>query len=527
MGLSLQQMLSKRQIAAYNEVRNRGARGLICHAPFSSLNFEQNGNVTACCYNRSFQLGHVPEDALEDIWFGEKAEQLRTYIKANDLSGGCSACGEQIQAGNYRGTKAIYYDEYAQRNSVWQKLSALWKSNKQVQMPRVFEFELSNSCNLECTMCNGYFSSAIRKNREHLPPIKNHYSESFVEQLKPFIPYLSDAKFLGGEPFLIEIYYRIWDLVIEHKPDIKVHITTNGTVLNKKVKDYLERMRAGLILSVDTVDPEHYEQIRVNADYRQVMENLEWFRDYTRRKKTYLSIASCPIRSNRFDIPDLVRFCNERDIHLHLNTVWTPEDQSLRFLSAKDLGELLHFYESAQFDINNARQRSNVDHFKAFSGQIRAWKEEAEASSAMESVSEDWKKVFRQIQAAVEGAESPEAAFMKAEAAYYLAENPSVENLQQQLKELMQQVGADHFLQTYTAVLLSFSKYVTDQAEQEAFEQKLHEYAQILPQLERPDDMAEEIIRTGFLFQYRYFQQYPLEQIILLTRNRFKLKSAI
>jgi MoaA/NifB/PqqE/SkfB family radical SAM enzyme len=517
-------MLNKAQIDAYNQVRSGAAKGLLCHAPFTSLNFEQNGNVTACCYNRSFQLGHIPEDALGDIWLGEKAEQLRSYIRANDLSGGCSACAEQIQAGNYSGTKAIYYDEYAVGSSLWQKLTSLWATAKPMQMPRVFEFELSNSCNLECTMCNGYFSSAIRKNREQLPPIKNHYSEDFVQQLQPFIPHLTDAKFLGGEPFLIDIYYRIWDLIIASKPEIKLHITTNGTILNKKVKEYLERMRAGLILSIDTVHPEHYEQIRVNASFQQVMDNLEWFRDYTRRKKTYLSIAACPIRHNRFDIPDLVRFCNERDIHLHLNTVWTPEDQSLRFLSAPELSELLSFYQQEHFDTPGTRQRANVSHFKAYVEQIATWKEEAEKSEALQAVPDQWKNVFRSILENLKLEEGPERDFLLAEAQYYLSDLPSAEKLQIELKKILVRHGAQDFLQAYTNALILFSSYVFEVAEQADFSEKVAGYVQLLPRLVKPEDMAEEIIRTGFIFQYRYFQQYPLEQIIALTKNRFKFK---
>jgi MoaA/NifB/PqqE/SkfB family radical SAM enzyme len=78
-----------------------------------------------------------------------------------------------------------------------------------VVMPKVMEFELSNECNLECVMCNGSFSSSIRKNREKLPPIISPYNDDFVNELDAFIPHLTDAKFLGGEPFMIEIYLKI------------------------------------------------------------------------------------------------------------------------------------------------------------------------------------------------------------------------------------------------------------------------------------------------------------------------------
>jgi radical SAM protein with 4Fe4S-binding SPASM domain len=110
-------MLTAKQIESYNQVRLKNARNIICHAPFTSLNFEQNGNVSACCYNRSFSLGKIPDQSIDEIWKGTKANELRKFIKNNDLSGGCSACSEVIQSGNYQGTKAIYYDEFAPKNN--------------------------------------------------------------------------------------------------------------------------------------------------------------------------------------------------------------------------------------------------------------------------------------------------------------------------------------------------------------------------------------------------------------------------
>jgi MoaA/NifB/PqqE/SkfB family radical SAM enzyme len=82
-----------------------------------------------------------------------------------------------------------------------------------INYPRVMEFELSNECNLECVMCNGYFSSSIRKNREKLPASVSPYNDQFVDELDQFIPHLTDAKFLGGEPFMIDIYLKIWERI--------------------------------------------------------------------------------------------------------------------------------------------------------------------------------------------------------------------------------------------------------------------------------------------------------------------------
>lgn len=516
-------MLTKAQIDAYNTVRSPSARSIICHAPFTSLNFEQNGNVSACCYNRSFTLGHIPEDALMDIWLGERAEQLRAYIKENDLSGGCSACAEQIQAGNYKGTKAIYYDEYAGKFHFLDKLKAAFGKKEAIAFPKVFEFELSNSCNLECVMCNGYFSSAIRKNREHLPPIKNHYTEAFVEQLRPFIPHLTDAKFLGGEPFLIDIYYKIWDLIIELNPAAKVHITTNGTVLNAKVKSYLKKMKAGIVLSIDSLNKEHYEQIRVNATFDQVMENLHWFKKYTSEKGTYLSIAASPIRANRMDMPEMVRFCNQHDIHLHFNTVWTPEDQSLRFLGEKELTELLEVYEKAHFGVMGWRGRANHQHFRDFVAQVRTWRDEARATEQLQQAPLQWKQIFEGMsQEELTGLSPAAHEILLVEWQHYNGQL-SPEALQTNLHAIAGQYGHIPFLFALTESLKGFSQKAAPAELHADFCQKMLAFEALLPKVEQPADMVEEMIRTGFLFQYHFFREMPVEQILRLTTNRFRI----
>jgi MoaA/NifB/PqqE/SkfB family radical SAM enzyme len=75
----------------------------------------------------------------------------------------------------------------------------------------MMELEIENTCNLECVMCIGELSSAIRKNRDKLPPIKSPYNEAFVEQLEEFIPHLKELRFNGGEPFLINSVFRIFE----------------------------------------------------------------------------------------------------------------------------------------------------------------------------------------------------------------------------------------------------------------------------------------------------------------------------
>ena len=386
-------MLDQKLLFQYNKTRKTKNESIFCHAPFTSMNFEQNGHVTVCCYNRKYILGTYPDEGLKDMWYGGRADKLRGYMKKNVLPAGCDICYYQFGSKNFGGLRAQFYDVLAEE-------AYPEEGGRFIPMPKVMEFEISNVCNLECTMCYGYFSSSIRKNREHLPPLKSPYNGAFVEQLKAFIPHLTEARFLGGEPFLIKTHYHIWDLIIQLNPNIKVSITTNGTILNDRVKDVLEKLNAHMIISIDSLDPKNYERIRVGARFDQVMENIKYFRDYVKRKNMNMMFAVCPMQGNWRELPHFLEYCNAQGIRLFFNTVIKPREASLRNLRGEELGEVVEYLNEANLtedtevqkdnkanyldliqQIMDYRNRDEYDHFKKEDISKKKWKLTVEKDS--------------------------------------------------------------------------------------------------------------------------------------------------
>jgi MoaA/NifB/PqqE/SkfB family radical SAM enzyme len=361
-------MLDPKQLAEYNEFRQTKNKAIFCHAPFSSMNFAQDGKATVCCYNRSHVLGTYPKDSIEDMWYGTQADHLRGLLRRNALPRGCQICLDQLQSRNFGGLRARFYDRHAAE--AWSEAGEPFHPR-----PKVMEFEISNVCNLECTMCNGFFSSAIRKHREGLPQLKRPYDARFVKQLEAFIPHLTEAKFLGGEPFLNHLYYQIWELIARIKPDIRITIITNGTILTDKVKAILEPLNAHIDMSIDALDPANYERIRVNAKFEQVMENLAYFREFVARKKTSMTMSVCPMQQNWHEMPQILQFCNERDITLFFNTVYFPESASLRCLPRAQLREIVEYLEEVEFPANGRIQWRNRANYLDLIHQIVAFRD--------------------------------------------------------------------------------------------------------------------------------------------------------
>lgn len=352
--------------AEYDKTRSNGPHDMVCYAPFKHLYIGHGGNVYACCYSRGYILGKYPENNLKDIWNGARIRKLREKMKRDDLLPACHICHEQLSSGNYTALQARPFDE-APRNDTG--------------YPNIITFELENSCNLECGMCSGEFSSLIRKNREGLPPIQHPYDAAFFEQLDEFIPHLFEAKFLGGEPFLIKSYYRIWDTIAQNEVNTRVFLQTNGTVLTSKVRDLLQKIDFHIGVSIDSLQAKRYEDIRKNAKFDVVINNFRQIRDYCLAKGTFIGISVCAMKQNWDEMADFARFCNDNNTKLYINTLHYPLSHSLTVQKPEDLDEVLKFYQGVNLPASTALEKQNHDTFFDWLNQIRQWKKAAEAKA--------------------------------------------------------------------------------------------------------------------------------------------------
>jgi molybdenum cofactor biosynthesis enzyme MoaA len=359
----------------------------ICHAPFSNMYFNSLGDVANCWLTFDQPEKYSEDKTILDIWNGERFSQLRDNIKNFDLEKRCQKCNYYIKNSNFTNALSKAYDNDYPLG----------------EFPTMMEFELSNTCNLECTMCTGLLSSSIRANREHLPVLKSPYGAKFVNELKEFIPHLHEARFNGGEPFLIKIYYDIWDQFIDLNPNCRMVIATNGTTLNKRAKTILEKGNFHINLSIDSLIPERYSEIRVNGQLDKVLENFLYFKEYCQKNGRSICIMINPMRNNWEEMPEFVRFCNQHNVHLWFNSIMYPEDLSLWKLPYEELKEIYTKLSNTTFEIKSGCKKSiykyNVETYKNLVfNQIKTWMEDAQLRLSdigeIEKISIDIKKSF-------------------------------------------------------------------------------------------------------------------------------------
>lgn len=346
----------------YDKTRTKQNIGSVCHAPSANMYFSQTGEVRVCCHNMEFVAGRYPEQTIQQIWKGVALKAIREDMKNYQLNQGCEVCLADLKRGSFQEVRASHFDNIP----------------KHPEYPTQMEFLLTNTCNLECVMCKGEFSSSIRQNREHLPPIPNVYDEAFLQQLEEFIPYLHEARFSGsGEAFLIEANFRIWEKIIRLNPKCIIMIQTNGTVLNSRIKELLESGRFQIGVSLDSLKKEVFEAIRPNSKFERVMENIHYFSAYSQKHKRKFAISTCVMRQNWRELPEFVRFSNELKAVQNFHKVWHPHEYSLYNMSATELMEVDAFLLGHNFDATSHTERINKNHYKYFQETVHHWYEAA------------------------------------------------------------------------------------------------------------------------------------------------------
>lgn len=340
-----------------------------CNAPLNNMYFTTLGTVAPCWLLVGQVDNWSPSRSIKDIWFGENFNKIRRDLLNKQFNGQCIVCKENIDKEVW--PLAMAYDQFSIK-----------------EYPTLMELELSNQCNLECIMCEGRLSSGIRKNRDKLDPLPMIYDDRFVDQLEEFIPHLEELRFNGGEPFAQKIVHDICHRVSNINPKLKINIATNGTVYNKAVQKLMDTCNLHLNISIDSLQKEMYESIRINGEFDTLMSNFEIFKKYCYDNNRILSVMVNPMRMNWREITDFYIWTTSNNVHLWYNTIHHPKHLSIWDLPCQELETIYNTLKSDLEHHRNIVSTSHVSHgnYEKFQhyvdGQIKNWLERARARKA-------------------------------------------------------------------------------------------------------------------------------------------------
>ena len=321
-----------------------------CYAPHSTMYFDQLGRVRACCQNTGTLLGDITQQTIREIWDSAAANRLRGALEAGSYDEGCQFCEWQIREGNHDIVFARGYD-------------TLQPTEPRPRWPRRLELALTNTCNLQCAMCNGEWSSAIRSRRDHLPPLPKAYDDAFFDELAEFLPHLDSVQFAGGEPFLGTEPLRAMEQLatLPHPPAIS--IITNGTTLTPRVEHLITTLQPHLIVSIDGATPATYDRIRAGAHLPDVLAHLDRFIELV--GTDHVSITTCLMASNWHEFHLTLGLAEARDLDVGVNVVRLPVEHSLYQLGRDDLTAVVTTLQATDPHLTGPRLTTWTSHVAA------------------------------------------------------------------------------------------------------------------------------------------------------------------
>lgn len=135
--------------------------------------------------------------------------------------------------------------------------------------PRGLTVELTDKCNLKCTYCPKSLDIGVKG---------GHMAwEVFVKAIDGGLEEgrLDVVNLVGfGEPFLYPELSRAIRYIKDKDPRIRVHLTSNGTLLNKQVaKTLIDAGLDQLTISVNATSREQYRRINAADEYDRVVKN--------------------------------------------------------------------------------------------------------------------------------------------------------------------------------------------------------------------------------------------------------------
>lgn len=165
--------------------------------------------------------------------------------------------------------------------------------------------EITTACNLDCRMC-------VRRAWDE--PTGSMPLETFralMDQLRHFSPPPAVHLSGYGEPMFHRDFLEMVGLA--KAAGAAVEVTTNGTLLTAaNVAALIDLDLDRLVVSIDGVRPESYDDIRLNGSFAQIVENLQELRRVKlrrkgRRGKPHVGIAFVAMKRNVADLPELPR----------------------------------------------------------------------------------------------------------------------------------------------------------------------------------------------------------------------------
>ena len=166
--------------------------------------------------------------------------------------------------------------------------------------PRFLHIVVTNRCNLKCVMC-------VQDKRVWELSKKNY------DEILELIQYAEQIAWQGGEVFLYKNFLTLFKEAI--KNNCHQSIITNGLLLSPKFMELSVQNKVCLTISIDAVEKELYESIRLGSSFEKLILNLNFIKTirtkYKKNKAFSLKMSVVVMKQNVKCLNDIINFAIE------------------------------------------------------------------------------------------------------------------------------------------------------------------------------------------------------------------------
>lgn len=297
-----------------------------CLVPFTNMIFNPGGRISVCRNKGTDHfVGHLKDNSIEEIWNNSYMQTWRQEF----LSGQVRIC-EFEQKTNACHLSSSHYHFFDQAKFQVVLDQGLLK----------FTANFNGQCNIQCKMC-------------HIWTMENGFYNDpkfWADAEEKFFPYIREIELLSGEPFIQKDTYKLIDVVSQLNPDCEWSFTTNGFwKLTSYVKDKLAKVRIkNIIVSIDSLDPERYGEIRKNGHLPTVLRTIDDLAILSHERQAAgltglgLTVHYTAMRDNLFDLFEILDYCKEKGLRTSMKTLEVPSELSLLTLPEDERLAVIH-----------------------------------------------------------------------------------------------------------------------------------------------------------------------------------------
>jgi len=211
-----------------------------------------------------------------------------------------------------------------------------------VAYPSTIMLELTNQCNLACTICPREYDYGKAMDKGQMSV------ESAKKMIDELWPYLDSIGLTGmGETFLYNEIEQIVDYIKKKNKGIIISVSTNAVLPNfiEKVSKIVGKVDT-IQISIDGLD-DVYERIRKNASFQELDSNLRLLAKITSNTNTDIMLNMVVTKENYSHMPSLVKYTEEIGIKyidftlLNLASVTNIDRSYYDFYQSSDFSDVL------------------------------------------------------------------------------------------------------------------------------------------------------------------------------------------